>query len=66
MNEINFKKFYPVNLEKIKDEINNFWNQTLKEVRDEKIFELVEKILKNKSWHSGEKKLCYYDSVLIE
>lgn len=49
MNEINFKKFYPVNLEKIKDEINNFWNQTLKEVRDEKIFELVEKILKNKT-----------------
>ena len=35
MNEINFKKFYPVNLEKKKDEINNFWNQIFKVVRDE-------------------------------
>ena len=32
MNEINFKKFYPVNLEKKKDEINDFWNQIFKEV----------------------------------
>ena len=49
MNEINFKKFYPVNLEKKKDEINDFWNQIFKEVRDEKIFELIEKVLRNKS-----------------
>ena len=49
MNEINFKKFYPVNLEKKKDEINNFWNQIFKVVRDEKIFELIEKVLRNKS-----------------
>ncbi len=49
MNEIDFKKFYPVNLEKKKDEINNFWNQIFKEARDEKIFELTEKVLKNKS-----------------
>ena len=49
MNEINFKKFYPINLEKKKDEINDFWNQIFKEVRDEKIFELIEKVLRNKS-----------------
>lgn len=49
MNEINFKKFYPVNLEKKKDEINNFWNQIFKVVRDEKIFELIERVLKKKN-----------------
>ena len=49
MNEINFKKFYPVNLEKKKDEINNFWNQIVKVVRDEKIFELIERVLKKKN-----------------
>ena len=49
MNEINFKKFYPVNLEKKKDEINDFWNQIFKEVRDEKIFELIERVLKKKN-----------------
>ena len=49
MNEINFKKFYPVNLEKKKDEINNFWNQIFKVVRDEKIFELIEGVLKKKN-----------------
>ena len=49
MNEINFKKFYPINLEKKKDEINNFWNQIFKVVRDEKIFELIERVLKKKN-----------------
>ena len=49
MNEINFKKFYPVNLEKKKDEINKFWNQIFKVVRDEKIFELIERVLKKKN-----------------
>ena len=49
MNEINFKKYYPVNLEKKKDEINNFWNQIFKVVRDEKIFELIERVLKKKN-----------------
>ena len=49
MNEIDFKKFYPVNLEKKKDEINNFWNQIFKVVRDEKIFELIERVLKKKN-----------------
>ena len=49
MNEINFKKFYPVNLEKKKDEINDFWNQIFKVVRDEKIFELIERVLKKKN-----------------
>ena len=49
MNEINFKKFYPVNLEKNKDEINNFLNQIFKVVRDEKIFELIERVLKKKN-----------------
>ena len=66
MNEINFKKFYPVNLEKIKDEINNFWNQTLKEVRDEKIFELVEKILKNKTLKVNEIIILLYNIKKVD
>lgn len=66
MNEINFKKFYPVNLEKIKDEINNFWNQTLKEVRDEKIFELVEKILKNKTLKVNEVIILLYNIKKVD
>lgn len=61
MNEINFKKFYPVNLEKKKDEINDFWNQIFKEVRDEKIFELIEKVLRNKSLKVDEVIILLYN-----
>lgn len=66
MSEINFKKFYPVNLEKIKDEINNFWNQTLKEVRNEKIFELVEKVLKNKTLKVNEVIILLYNIQKVD
>jgi hypothetical protein len=66
MNEINFKKFYPMNLEKIKDKINDFWNQALKEVRDEKIFELVEKVLKNKTLKVNEVIILLYNIKKVE
>ncbi len=66
MNEINFKKFYPVNLEKKKDEINNFWNQIFKEVRDEKIFELIEKVLRNKSLKVDEVIILLYNIKKVD
>jgi hypothetical protein len=66
MNEINFKKFYPVNLEKLKEEINDFWNQTLKEVRDDKIFELVEKVLKNKNLKVNEVIILLYNIKKVD
>lgn len=66
MNEINFKKFYPMNLEKIKDKINDFWNQALKEVRDEKIFELVEKVLKNKTLKVNEVIILLYNIKKVD
>lgn len=66
MNEINFKKFYPVNLEKKKDEINDFWNQIFKEVRDEKIFELVEKVLRNKSLKVDEVIILLYNIKKVD
>jgi len=66
MNEINFKKFYPVNLEKKKDEINDFWNQIFKEVRDEKIFELIEKVLRNKSLKVDEVIILLYNIKKVD
>lgn len=66
MNEINFKKFYPMNLEKIKDKINDFWNQALKEVRDEKIFKLVEKVLKNKTLKVNEVIILLYNIKKVD
>lgn len=66
MNEINFKKFYPVNLEKLKEEINDFWNQTLKEVRDDKIFDLVEKVLKNKNLKVNEVIILFYNIKKVD
>ncbi len=66
MNEINFKKFYPVNLEKKKDEINDFWNQIFKEVRDEKIFELIEKVLRNKSLKVDEVIVLLYNIKKVD
>ena len=66
MNEINFKKFYPINLEKKKDEINDFWNQIFKEVRDEKIFELIEKVLKNKSLKVDEVIVLLYNIKKVD
>ena len=66
MNEINFKKFYPVNLEKLKEEINDFWNQTLKEVRDDKIFDLVEKVLKNKNVKVNEVIILFYNIKKVD
>ena len=64
--EINFKKFYPVNLEKKKDEINDFWNQIFKEVRDEKIFELIEKVLRNKSLKVDEVIILLYNIKKVD
>ena len=66
MNEINFKKFYPINLEKKKDEINDFWNQIFKEVRDEKIFELIEKVLRNKSLKVDEVIILLYNIKKVD
>ena len=66
MNEINFKKFYPINLEKKKDEINDFWNQIFKEVRDEKIFELIEKVLRNKSLKVDEVIVLLYNIKKVD
>ena len=66
MNEINFKKFYPINLEKKKDEINDFWNQIFKEVRDEKIFELIEKVLRNKSLKADEVIILLYNIKKVD
>lgn len=66
MNKINFKKFYPVNLEKKKDEINDFWNQIFKEVRDEKIFELIEKVLRNKSLKVDEVIILLYNIKKVD
>ena len=66
MNEINFKKFYPVNLEKKKDEINDFWNQIFKEVRDEKIFELIENVLRNKSLKVDEVIILLYNIKKVD
>ena len=66
MNEINFKKFYPWNLEKKKDEINDFWNQIFKEVRDEKIFELIEKVLRNKSLKVDEVIILLYNIKKVD
>lgn len=66
MNEINFKKFYPVNLKKKKDEINDFWNQIFKEVRDEKIFELIEKVLRNKSLKVDEVIILLYNIKKVD
>lgn len=66
MNEINFKKFYPVNLEKKKDEINDFWNQIFKEIRDEKIFELIEKVLRNKSLKVDEVIILLYNIKKVD
>ena len=66
MNEINFKKFYPINLEKKKNEINDFWNQIFKEVRDEKIFELIEKVLRNKSLKVDEVIILLYNIKKVD
>ncbi|ATV59873.1 EH signature domain-containing protein [Fusobacterium pseudoperiodonticum] len=66
MNEINFKKFYPINLEKKKDEINDFWNQIFKEVRDEKIFELIEKVSRNKSLKVDEVIILLYNIKKVD
>ena len=66
MNEINFKKFYPMNLEKIKNQINNFWNQALKEVRDERIFELTEKALQNKTLKVNEIIILLYNIKKVD
>ena len=66
MNEINYKKFYPVKLEKKKDEINDFWNQIFKEVRDEKIFELIEKVLRNKSLKVDEVIILLYNIKKVD
>ena len=66
MNEIKFKKFYPINLEKKKDEINDFWNQIFKEVRDEKIFELIEKVLRNKSLKVDEVIILLYNIKKVD
>lgn len=54
MDEINLKKFYPIELEKKKNEISIFWNRILKEVKDEKIFDLVERVLKNETMKVNE------------
>ena len=66
MNEINFKKFYPINLEKKKNEINDFWNQIFKEVRDEKIFELIEKVSRNKSLKVDEVIILLYNIKKVD
>ncbi|WP_294728695.1 hypothetical protein [Fusobacterium nucleatum] len=66
MNEINFKKFYPMNLEKIKNQINNFWNQALKEVRDERIFELTEKALQNKALKVNEVTILLFNIKKVD
>ena len=56
----------PVNLEKKKDEINDFWNQIFKEVRDEKIFELIEKVLRNKSLKVDEVIILLYNIKKVD